>query len=422
MPSRRNLEDDSDRSKIAKIAKDAFENMSDADFFSSRVKHLYFYGPVTRDSVLTLKASIRQANRDVVSPSIGGPTTDPVIVAPLPIVIHVNSFGGEAHAMQTIFSAFAESRMPICAIVDGVSASASTILTAGAPYRVIVPSSASLFHEWSMRFDRSVTMRKPDVEMTISEMAMHDVGYYDAIQKRSKMTKEQLKTLTKRDLFLDSKQCLQKGFADRLLAIGKKGMTRTKMRIHEIREVLRDPLVNHVTVMPDKESDENVVDPVVLELDRILQQDTKARKTVVVHFNQGYTEDIDKEMTHSFYSKTVPLLTRLRVLSDLATNGSNLIGVVDSIIDVVSAIPFLHCKVRSMYSSAIFVIHAVYGRASAMMLDDVMENTKTTFSEVRKILTERTKLPKKILDHMHETRIVLNAKQCLDYGIVDVLL
>ena len=420
--------------EATRIAKETFGKMKDVEFFSSRVKHLYFYGPVSRESVLALKTQIREANRDVVLPPEGG--ADPVILAPRPIVVHVNSFGGSSHAMQTVFSAFLESRMPICTIVDGVSASASTILSAGAPYRIVAPSSASLFHEWSINFDGDSRMRKPDLEMMLEEMAIHDKGYYDLISKKSesKTSKKEIDALVKRDLYLNANQCIGKGFADRLLkfeppkahepfrAEGNRAEGKKKAfekTTDGLRELLRDAGVNHVTVAPRKEDeDQEAVDPVVLELDRILQLNERLERPIVVHFNQGYMEDIKRHMTSDFYGYTVPVLTRIRAASSMGT----VVGVIDSIIDVMSAIPFLCCSVRAMYASAIFVIHIVYGRSDASMVEDLIENTKGTLSEVRKILSERTKLPKKIIDEMQQTRIVMNAKQCLEYGIVDVLL
>ena len=321
--------------------------------------------------------------------------------------------------MQTVFTAFVESRMPICTIVDGASASAATILSAASPYRVVAPSSSSLFHEWSMSFSENDNMRKPDMEMMFDEMAIHDKGYLDVLQKKSGMSKKDMDALIKRDLFLNAKQCVQKGFADRVLKFPHSKKLSVPNRVAGVRELLRDVNVNHVTIGPrdePKEDDPNVVDPSVLELDRILQLSV-GRRPVVIHFNQ-YVEEVKNNMTYDFYGFTVPVLTRVKAL---ATFG-NVVGVIDSITDVMSAILFLQCNVRAMYKYAIFVIHIVYGKSSSSMVDDLIDNTKNTLSEVRRILSERTKLPKKIIDTMHQTRIVMNATQCLEYGIVDVLL
>ena len=417
--------------EVARLAKETFGSMKDLDFFSNRVTHLYFYGPVSRESVLALKDQIREANRREATPDQIESAKGKGQKTPLPIVVHVNSFGGSSHAMQTIFSAFLESKMPICAIVDGVSASASTMLSAGAPYRVVVPSSASLFHEWSMSFNVDDSIRKPDLEMVLEEMALHDKGYYGVIQNKigRKMSKKELELLVKRDLFLSAKQCLQKGFADRILNFGRTKTAKDRITPNDVRSLLRDADATHVTVAPRKEEDEEsdednvlngLVDPVVLELDRVMQTNRSKVPAlpIVIHFNQGYMEGIRRQMTHKFYGDTVPVLTRVRAAAALGT----VVGVVDSIIDVVSAIPFLYCNVRAMYESAIFVIHVVYGRSDSAMFDDLIENTKGTLSELKRILTERTKLPKKIVEEMHRTRIVMNAKKCLEYGIVDVLI
>lgn len=424
MPGKRPKESKDSKAKrnspihaASRSATEFFSKLTDIEFFSSCVTHIYFYGTVTRESVLNLKLQIREANRDVVLAPNTNTNSDPTFVSPKPIVIHVNSFGGDAHSMHTIYSAFLESKMPICALVDGVSASASTILSAGAPYRVVAPSSSSLFHEWSANFTH-VRVRKPDLDMLMKKMEIHDKGYYAAVQPKSKLSNEDLDSLVKHDLFLNTSQMLKKGFADRLLKFdrGKDA----KMSISGIRELLRDPSVNHITIMPESESKmTNDVDPVVLELDRILQLDSATRKSIAIHFNQSYSDDSSDHMVKTFYGQMVPLLTRVRAVS---SDGPNVVGVVDSIIDVITVIPFLHCNVRAMYESAIFVIHLVYGSSSVQMIDDDIENTKNAFLEVKKLLSERTRLPKKMIDDMHRTRIVMSAQQCLQYGITDVLL
>lgn len=430
--------------------------MSDADFFSGRVQHIYFYGPVTSESVLSLKQAVREANRDVVEPPLsplpplpaskgakapGGappPPADPVFRAPLPIVVHVNSRGGSVSASITMSSVFAESRLPVCVLVDGMSASAATVLSMLAPYRVLTPDSICLVHEWSMDGKPSeMRTRRSDWSFFLETAAITDAQMKKLLLQRSRVTGEELEKLQQRDLLLDAPTCVRLGFADRILfrrPLSKSVAAKSKSRARgtpssgsEIRDLLRRREVNHVTLgstmgpserAADEESPEPPGAP-ILELDRILA--TPGPLPIVLHFSAGtYTDDaLDLSRLSGLFLLNSPLVARLRAA---AAAGVDVIGVVDTVVDLTSVLPMLHCKTRVMYESASVVMHLVYRVFRYSMMQDIVDNTTTTLEAVKRTLRERTRLPKDMIDNLHRTRVTLDARQCLEYGLVDHIL
>ena len=65
---------------------DFFKNLNDNDFFSNKLTHIYFNGNVDEKNVDNLINDIKNANK--ITEENG------VIINPKPILIHINSKGG----------------------------------------------------------------------------------------------------------------------------------------------------------------------------------------------------------------------------------------------------------------------------------------------------------------------------------------
>jgi len=107
-----------------------FKNMSDADFFSNKLTHIYFSDYVSNKSVNKLIDEINEANKET-------KTAAGAIIKPKPILIHISSHGGNLTDGMRLFSVFSLSKTPIATIVDNYSASAATFLSINSPYRLI---------------------------------------------------------------------------------------------------------------------------------------------------------------------------------------------------------------------------------------------------------------------------------------------
>lgn len=173
--------------------------------------HVYFYAHVDSDRCLDLLTRIRELDTELRAEQIARGMED----APMtPIWLHVHSYGGD------LFSGFSTSdqlkriKSPIYAVVEGVVASAATLITMSATKRYILPNSFMLIHQLSAIMWGTHEQFKD--EMALQQKAMDKlVDFYAA---RSKLSVEALRDLLKRDFWMDAEAAVDSGFADEILA------------------------------------------------------------------------------------------------------------------------------------------------------------------------------------------------------------
>jgi ATP-dependent protease ClpP protease subunit len=59
--------------------------------------------------------------------------------------------GGELEPALKFLTAFKDSKVPICTLVDNYSASAATILSINSPYRLVSDYSLTLIHQYTVQ-------------------------------------------------------------------------------------------------------------------------------------------------------------------------------------------------------------------------------------------------------------------------------
>ena len=122
-----------------------FEKMSDSDFFTNKLTHIYFNKDVDDNSVNELIANIKEAHKDIT-------TSDGAVLKPKPILIHISSYGGSVSAGMRLLSIFASSTIPIATIIDNYSCSAATFLSINSHYRLINNYGFCLIHGYTISF------------------------------------------------------------------------------------------------------------------------------------------------------------------------------------------------------------------------------------------------------------------------------
>lgn len=79
---------------------------------------------------------------------------------------------------------------------------------------------------------------------------------------------------------------------------------------------------------------------------------------------------------------------------------------------------------RSINKHSYMLIHQLssgaYGKFEELV--DDMENNKTLMKAIRQIYLERTKIPENLLKEILKKDLYFDAKQCLKYGLVDVII
>lgn len=398
---------------MIEIRSDMFEALRDEDFFSTKVQHLYMYDDISAASVALLKQQIRAANQDKnATASAGSPQS--IRSAPRPIVIHVNSRGGSVYASLTMTSVFSESLLPICVMIDGISASAATMLSLLAPYRVMTPYATCLVHEWSFSSgDEDEITKRSDWEFFMRHMAALDERVDRLMLQRSRVSRAQLAELMSRDKLLDAEECLRLGFVDRVLRPDPSTESQ-KPRI-DTRSLLKQPEANHMHLTSDPTPVSGAVASpplAVLTLDRFLQSGGNAGATARPLILHCSATDEPSNLNAYVY----PTIARLGALR------ATTVGVVDTVVDIYDFLPVLFCDRRVMYDNAQVHVHLMYFVNRSWMLRDIVHNTTVSLEIVRGILRSRTKLPAAVIRDLDRKRVALDAKQCLRYGLVDVVI
>lgn len=106
--------------------------------------HIYFYEEINCVTQLILEVMLRDAVKDVLTSHVisGGDT-------PEPVTIHVNSPGGEMFSGFALYDYIKTSQIPIVCLVEGLCASAATLIMLACQHRIMSPNSSFLMHQCS---------------------------------------------------------------------------------------------------------------------------------------------------------------------------------------------------------------------------------------------------------------------------------
>jgi ATP-dependent Clp protease, protease subunit len=173
--------------------------------------HVYFYAHVDSDRCLDLLTRIRELDTELRAEQISRGLED----APMtPIWLHIHSYGGD------LFSGFSTSdqlkriKSPVYAVVEGIAASAATLIAMSATKRYILPNSFMMIHQLSALMWGTHEQFKD--EMELQKKAMDKLIAFYA--QRSKLNETELRDLLKRDFWLDAEAAVENGFVDEIIA------------------------------------------------------------------------------------------------------------------------------------------------------------------------------------------------------------
>jgi ATP-dependent protease ClpP protease subunit len=172
--------------------------------------HIYYYADVDSDRGLALMRAVREKDRDLRAEQLSRGLEGAEMT---PIWLHLYSYGGDLFIGFSLADQLAGIKSPIYAVIEGICASAATLIALSASKRYILPSSYMLIHQFSSFIWGTHEQFKD--EMALQEMVMQRlVVFYTA---RTKASEAQIRQMLTRDSWLDAETCLQLGFADELL-------------------------------------------------------------------------------------------------------------------------------------------------------------------------------------------------------------
>jgi ATP-dependent protease ClpP protease subunit len=172
--------------------------------------HIYFYADVDSDRCLALIRAVREADSSLRSEHLsrgmeGMPQT--------PIWLHIHSYGGDLFAGFSVADQLAMIKTPIYSVIEGICASAATLISMSCVKRYILPSSFMLIHQLSgMKWGTHEQFKD---EMTLQNKAMERlVEFYAA---KASISADEIRNMLTRDYWMDAATSIQMGFVDAML-------------------------------------------------------------------------------------------------------------------------------------------------------------------------------------------------------------
>jgi len=169
--------------------------------------HIYFYTDVTKESVLNLNKNLAKIEADMMH-------TGNVLGIPTPeSKLHINSPGGSLFDGLAAVDYVRRSRAPVHSVIEGMAASAATLISVMAHKRSINKHSYMLIHQLSSGAIGKFEELMDDMENNKALMKAIKQIYLE----RTKIPENLLKDILKKDIYFDAKQCLKYGLVDQIL-------------------------------------------------------------------------------------------------------------------------------------------------------------------------------------------------------------
>ena len=174
--------------------------------------HIYFYGDVNEKSCMDLNIALQHLSIELSTNML---STMHEVNPPQPIWLHINTFGGnlmDGFAVSDTINRIKE-MVPVVTIVEGCSMSAGSIISTSGSKRLMRGKAVMLIHQlsggmWGKYEDMKQDVKNMDLLMKIMS---------DHYLSTTKITKEKLEDMLKKDIFLDAKTCLKLGLIDQII-------------------------------------------------------------------------------------------------------------------------------------------------------------------------------------------------------------
>jgi len=208
--TKKNEEDDDDGTEDTPFKLPDIFGSDDSTIYIKE-NHLYFHTDVSEDSVDEVKKLMRQYLLKIKKVKSSHIFAE---FKPKPLYLHIYSPGGDVHAGFSLFDYILEYKehIPIYTVVEGLAASAATIISIAGTKRFITPSSYMLIHQLSTFMSGNFEQLKDQFENSnkVMDRILEIYGTY------TKITKKKIPKILKHDLIWDANECKKNGLIDEI--------------------------------------------------------------------------------------------------------------------------------------------------------------------------------------------------------------
>ncbi len=169
---------------------------------------LYFYSEIERKDVLRLNKELHTKEDELLSMQRKYRLPEPA-----PIYLHIQSYGGLAHAGLSALDTIKNLQVPVHTIIDGVAASAATFMSIAGTKRYMQKHSYVLIHQISTSFWGTYEQFQDEKKNLDKLMQLLS----DIYLTHTKIPEKKLKEILKHDLFFNAEEALEFGIVDEIL-------------------------------------------------------------------------------------------------------------------------------------------------------------------------------------------------------------
>ena len=174
----------------------------DEELISTIDNNIYFYSPITKTSCFKLEKELLLINQKNLLEGINNP-----------INLHIQSNGGNLFNSIYIIDLIKNLESPVYTYIDGFAASAATLISVVGKKRFMTTNSLMLIHQLSGGMNGKFYEMEDENENINGLMDFIIKTYLE----NTKINKDELEQILKRDIWLNSTYCLQNGLVDEIL-------------------------------------------------------------------------------------------------------------------------------------------------------------------------------------------------------------
>lgn len=373
-----------------------FEKLSDRDFYSDKLTHIYFNSKVEDKTIDELIVKIKEANN---------------LQNPKPILIHICSFGGNLTDGLRLLTIFKLSKVPIATMIDNYSCSAATFLSISSPYRVMNKYGYCLLHEYSI--SGFVNKKRDYFVNSLKAIDKYFNIIIDMYLEKTKYSKEELMDLLQHNIFLDYKTCLAKGIVDRVIDVSySTSLIKEKININSL---LNSPQINHLSISCDFNLSN-------IDLSIIASNANTNKHSYLIYPNHEDCGEVEKEKTSINTSEVLTdknIFKTLNVIPRISNINTPKFGIIDTPISIDNLIPLLFTDRIYMYKHAFIICNLIYfyNMNNSILLDDNVKNTKLLMNAIKTILKRKTKMKIADISNINRKFLIVDSKQAKEWGL-----
>lgn len=180
----------------------------DVSFSPISGNKIYFYSDVTRESIFNLNRQIDDVTKHLRCLQLNYNLPEPPVID-----LHISSEGGDVFPAMASVDKILHNIVPIHTHVEGIAASAATLLSVSGRVRTITTNSMMLIHQIQAGFWGNYQEFKD--EMRNQELIMKLIS--NIYLQYTKFQESDLEEMLKHDFVIDANDCIKFGLVDKVL-------------------------------------------------------------------------------------------------------------------------------------------------------------------------------------------------------------